>query len=101
MPKIVVTAQIEDPVKWEAGFRTHGELFRNAYTVTNPIGIAITEGNEIAVCFEPEDLDKALAAIDSPVLAPLSVGSVWLRRYGAVSYSQNSACDLCWVPNVS
>ena len=69
MPKVVVTAQIEDPVKWEAGFRTHGELFRNAYTVTNPIGIAITEGNEVAVCFEPEDLDKALAAIDSPATA--------------------------------
>ncbi len=35
------------------------------------------------------------------VLAPLSVGKVRLRRYGAVSYSQNSACDLCCVPNVA
>ena len=52
MPKVVITAQVEDPVKWEAGFRTHGELFRNNYTVTTPIGIAIS-GNEVAVCFGP------------------------------------------------
>ncbi len=28
MPKVIVTAQVEDPVKWEEGFRTHGELLR-------------------------------------------------------------------------
>ncbi len=69
MPKVIVTAQIEDPVKWEAGFRTHGELFRNAYTVTSPIGIAVTEDNEVALCFEPADLNKALEAIRSPATA--------------------------------
>ena len=37
MPKVVVTAQVENVVKWEAGFRTHGDLFRNAYTVTTPV----------------------------------------------------------------
>ena len=35
------------------------------------------------------------------VLAPLGVGAVMLRPYGAVSYSPNSACDLCCVPNVA
>ncbi len=69
MPKVIVTAQVEDVVKWEAGFRTHGDLFRNSYTVTTPVGIAISEGNEIAVCFEPADLDTALAAINSPATA--------------------------------
>ena len=69
MPKVIVTAQVEDVVKWEAGFRTHGDLFRNSYTVTTPVGIAISEENEIAVCFEPEDLDKALEAIRSPATA--------------------------------
>ena len=57
MPKVIVTAQVEDVVKWEAGFRTHGDLFRNSYTVTTPVGIAISEGNEIAVCFEPADVN--------------------------------------------
>lgn len=69
MAKVVVTAQVEDVVKWEEGFRTHGELFRNRYTVTAPIGIAINEPNEVAVCFEPKELDKLKAAMDSPATA--------------------------------
>ena len=28
MPKVAVTAQVEDSVKWEERFRTHGDLFR-------------------------------------------------------------------------
>ena len=35
------------------------------------------------------------------VLAPLTVGNVTLRRYVAVNYSLNSACNLYWVPNVA
>ena len=69
MPKVIVTAQVEDVVKWEAGFRTHGDLFRNSYTVTTPVGIAISEGNEIAVCFEPADVNTALEAIRSSATA--------------------------------
>jgi hypothetical protein len=34
MSKVVVTAQVEDPVKWEKNFKTHGSLFRSQ-TVTN------------------------------------------------------------------
>jgi hypothetical protein len=26
MPRVVVTGQVEDLVKWEEGFRTHGDL---------------------------------------------------------------------------
>ena len=74
MPKVVVTAQVEDSVKWEERFRTHGNLFRSQ-TVTAPIdiGIAINEGNEVAVCFEPEDLDTFLKGMDSPATA----GAPW------------------------
>ncbi len=68
MPKIVVTAQVEDPVKWEEGFRTHGDLFKSQ-TVTRPINIATIEGNEVAVCFEPDDLDTFLKILDSPATA--------------------------------
>jgi hypothetical protein len=28
MPKVILTAQVEDAAKWEAGFRTHGDVFR-------------------------------------------------------------------------
>ena len=54
MPRVVVTAQVEDLVKWEEGFRTHGDLFRNQ-TVSGPIGIATNEDNEVAVCFDAKD----------------------------------------------
>ncbi len=36
MPKVIVTAQVEDPVKWEKNFRTHGSLFRSQ-TVNKPL----------------------------------------------------------------
>ena len=68
MPRVVVTAQVEDLVRWEAGFRTHGDLFRSQ-TVSGPIGIATNEGNEVAVCFDASDLDRFLQGMDSPETA--------------------------------
>ena len=68
MSKVVVTAQVKDPVKWEEGFRTHGDLFRSQ-TVTRPINFATIEGNEVAVCFEPDDLDTFLQILKSPATA--------------------------------
>jgi hypothetical protein len=67
MPKVIVTAQVEDPVKWEEGFRTHGDLFRSQ-TVT-AIHFATIDGNEVVCCFEPTDLDTYLEILDSDVTA--------------------------------
>ena len=63
MTKVVVTAQIADPVRWEEGFRTHGDLFRT-YTVSK-MEYAI-DGNEIAVCVEPADLETFMERLESP-----------------------------------
>ena len=49
MARVVVTAQVEDAVKWEKSFRTHGDLFRSQ-TVTKPINFATIEGNMVALC---------------------------------------------------
>jgi hypothetical protein len=68
MPKVVVTAQVEDPVKWEESFRTHGDLFRSQ-SVTKPISFATIEGNHVAVCLEPDDLDTCMKALNSPATA--------------------------------
>ena len=65
MVRVVVTCQVEDSVKWESAFRTHGELFRSQ-TVTAPIGIAINDGNNVAVCFEPQDLGTFLEVMEAP-----------------------------------
>ena len=68
MPKIVITVQVEDAEKWEAGFRTHGDLFRSQ-TVTTPIAIAISEGNEVAVCLEPSNIGAFMEIFNSPATA--------------------------------
>ena len=67
MPKVIITAQVQDSVKWEAGFRTHGDLFRS-YTVSAPIHFSV-DGNEVAICMEPENLDTFKKHIDSPATA--------------------------------
>ena len=64
MPMVIVTAQVQDPVKWEAGFRTHGDLFRKTYALRSPVHYTIA-GNEVAICMEPEDLKSFKQAIES------------------------------------
>jgi len=51
---VIVTGEVEDPARWEAGFRTHGDLFRSM-TVQEPIHFT-TAGNDVAVTMEPEDM---------------------------------------------
>ena len=68
MARIVVTANVEDLVKWEEGFRTHGDLFRSQ-TVSGSIGMATTEENDVAVCFEAENLDTFLEVLNSSATA--------------------------------
>lgn len=55
MPKVVITVEVQDPVKWEASFRTHGEVFR-AYSVTAPIAFT-TVGNQAVACFEVSSVE--------------------------------------------
>ena len=68
MPRVIVTADVEDAAKWEKGFRTHGELFRNQ-TVNKPINFTVTELNQVVVLFEPDDLEKYMQGLDSPATA--------------------------------
>ena len=65
MATVIITAQVEDVTKWEEGFRTHGEHFKNM-GVTSPIGIAINDSNEVAVHFEPADVGKFMSQLDTP-----------------------------------
>ncbi len=64
MPRVIITAQVEDSADWEKGFRTHGGLF-NDYTAT-AIHFTATDENEIAILWELDDLDKFLALVESP-----------------------------------
>ena len=67
MPKVIITANVEDTTKWENGFRTHGELFRRQ-TVT-VCQYSLGKDNQVAVCFEVEDLDVYMKVLDSPETA--------------------------------
>ena len=68
MPTVVVTGSCEDAVRWEAGFRTHGDLFQSQ-GVRSPIKFATADGNRIGVIFEVEDLDKYFEGFESPETA--------------------------------
>jgi hypothetical protein len=63
MPKVIVTAQVQDSVKWEAGFRMHGDLFRSM-KVRGAMHYAI-KGNEIAVFAETDSLDTFMRVMES------------------------------------
>jgi hypothetical protein len=63
MPKVMITAQVEDGAKWEASFRTHVNLFKT-YTLRAPIEFTV-DGNEVAICMEPENVDTLLQSMES------------------------------------
>jgi hypothetical protein len=67
MAKVIITSQVNDPVKWEAGFRTHGDFFRS-YSIRVPVNFAVA-GNEVAICFEPENLDTFKRLMESQATA--------------------------------
>lgn len=68
MAKVIITAQVEDSKKWEEGFRTHVDLFR-LMSISSRIEFATTESNEVALCAEPDDLNKYMEILNSPATA--------------------------------
>ena len=64
MKKVIITATVEDTAQWEAGFRTHVDLFRKQ-TVNTPINFTVNDNNEVAIIFDPDDLDTFLALMDT------------------------------------
>jgi hypothetical protein len=67
MPKVIVIAEVEDAVKWEAGFRTHGDYFLTM-TLREPIHFTMT-GNEVAIVMEPADLGTFGRVMESQATA--------------------------------
>jgi hypothetical protein len=69
MAKILVVARCKDQAKWEAGFRSHSDLFRTAYGVSKPVSYGMGDDDYVGSCFETNDLAKTLSAISSPETA--------------------------------
>ncbi len=69
MPRIIITAQVEDQQKWEGGFRTHGNIFREQ-AIISPYQIGLEkDGKHVAVSAEVTDLDIFFEILDSQVTA--------------------------------
>ena len=67
MPTVVVTAEVENLEKWEKGFRTHGDLFRQMGL--SRMDFATGPGNRIAVAGDTNNLDAYMKVFDSPATA--------------------------------
>ena len=69
MSKIAVIAKCKDQAKWEAGFRTHADLFKTAYGVSKSVSYGMADDNYVGACFEVSDVAKAMSAITAPETA--------------------------------
>ena len=67
MPRVLVTAEVDDLAKWEKGFRTHADLFRQMGVSRMEFGT--TDGNRIAVCGETSNLDAYMKVFNSQATA--------------------------------
>jgi hypothetical protein len=64
MAKVLMTAQVQDGVKWEASFRTHADIFKT-YGLRGPVQFTVS-GNDVALCMEPADAQAFLKTINEP-----------------------------------
>jgi len=67
MPKVILTAQVENAAKWEAGFKTHGDVF-SSYGLLAPVEYSLN-GNEVVICMEPKEMNVYKKAVDSKATA--------------------------------
>ena len=67
MPRVVVTAEVENLEAWEKGFRTHGALFKQM--AVSAMEYATMAGNRVAVCGETSDLNAYMKIFNSPATA--------------------------------
>lgn len=67
MPRILITAQVEDSKKWVKGFKTHKKLFRR-YSATT-VHYTSTAENEVAIYWRVRSVQKFLAGMELPETA--------------------------------
>jgi hypothetical protein len=72
MPRVVLTAEVNDLNTWEKGFRTHGDLFKRMGVST--MEYATIAGNRVAVCGETTDLEAYMRILNSPATAEAMAG---------------------------
>jgi len=56
--------EVQDGVKWETSFRTHGDLFKT-YGLLGPVQFTVS-GNEVALSVDTADAQAFLKSINEP-----------------------------------
>jgi hypothetical protein len=72
MPRVVVTAEVENLEAWEKGFRSHGDLFKQMGVAT--MEYALGPGSRVTVCGETSDLDAYMRVLNSTATAEAMAG---------------------------
>lgn len=63
MPRVIITASVEDSARWEENYLKHGALLASmSQSVTH---YTTTADNEVALYSEPEDLEKYMEVLES------------------------------------
>ena len=68
MPKVIITAQVEDNAKWEAGFRSHTDLF-STMAIDHKIEFTMLPENYVALCADVKNIDTYMGVLQSPATA--------------------------------
>jgi len=67
VPRIILTATVDDATEWEQRYRSHGDLFRRVWPGPVPVIHFTTTGdNEVVMCTDVDDVDGYFEMVGSP-----------------------------------
>ena len=70
MPRVVLTATVDDADTWEERYRSHGELFNKVWPGPMPgVHFTITDASEVVMCTDIDDVDGYFEMLASPEIA--------------------------------
>ncbi|MGW8369826.1 MAG: hypothetical protein ACWGPN_14260 [Gammaproteobacteria bacterium] len=62
MPKIILTADVEDGASWERSYRTHADLFRSAGI--DAVHYTVGKDNHVVMCTDVDDVSAYMAFVE-------------------------------------
>jgi len=63
MTQVILTADVDDGAAWEAAYRTHGDLFRDAGIGT--VHFTVGADNHVVMCTDVDDVDAYMDFVRS------------------------------------
>lgn len=70
MPRIVLTAKVDDPAEWEKRYLSHGDLFKEVWPEAVPdVHYGVTDDRLAVMCFDVDDVEGWFEMLGSPEIA--------------------------------